>query len=266
MVLSTERDGGFHDEDARAAWNKAADGWIDFVRSDKDYYRHYVHGPALLALCQPVAGLRALDLGSGEGYFARELAGAGAQVTAVELSDRLVELARSHAEGAGFHIEFVHLSAARIAERFPPASFDLVSACMSLHDMAEPAAVLAAAAHVLTDDGRLCFSVTHPCTETPVREWLRNERGDKIALKIDRYFDTGSDVMHWNMARLAYQWETPFHRYTLEQWSDMLSSAGLQIRRLREPRPTPLQIAERPQLEDSSRLPYFLLLECAKGR
>src|SRR5687768_3936442 len=110
---------GFGDDDARAAWNFAADGWRDFVRSDKDYYRHYVHGPALLALCQPVAGLRALDLGSGEGYFARTLAGAGAQVSAVELSDRLVELARSHPDAA--NINYVRLSAAQVDDAFPPS-------------------------------------------------------------------------------------------------------------------------------------------------
>jgi hypothetical protein len=53
----------FRDEDAHAAWNEAAHAWEDFVESGKDYYRHEIHGPALLAVCEPLAGRRVLDLG-----------------------------------------------------------------------------------------------------------------------------------------------------------------------------------------------------------
>jgi 2-polyprenyl-3-methyl-5-hydroxy-6-metoxy-1,4-benzoquinol methylase len=61
------------------------------VRTEADYYRHHVHGPALLAAAAVEPGERALDLGCGEGYFARLLARAGARVAAIDLSPTLVE-------------------------------------------------------------------------------------------------------------------------------------------------------------------------------
>ena len=51
----------FEDTDAKNAWDFAADAWDAFVESGADYYRHEVHGPALLAMCQPVADLDVLD-------------------------------------------------------------------------------------------------------------------------------------------------------------------------------------------------------------
>ena len=56
----------FTDEHAREAWDKGADAWEDFVETGKDYYRHSVHGPALLEICGPVGGLDVLDLGCGQ--------------------------------------------------------------------------------------------------------------------------------------------------------------------------------------------------------
>ena len=54
-----------------------------------------------------------------------------------------------------------------------------------------PFALALGAARVLRPHGRMVFSVPHPCTDTPLREWERDADGRKISLKIDRYFDTG---------------------------------------------------------------------------
>ena len=59
------QDESFSDDDARAAWNEGTQAWEAFVESDADYYRHDVHGPALLAVCEHVDGLAVLDLGCG---------------------------------------------------------------------------------------------------------------------------------------------------------------------------------------------------------
>lgn len=75
----------FTDSDAAAAWNEGAGAWDEFIESGADYYRHEVHGPALLALCEPLQGRRVLDLGCGQGYFTRQLAARGAQVVGIDL-------------------------------------------------------------------------------------------------------------------------------------------------------------------------------------
>jgi 2-polyprenyl-3-methyl-5-hydroxy-6-metoxy-1,4-benzoquinol methylase len=86
----------FHNHDARAAWNEGARAWEEFVESGADYYRHEVHGPALLAVCEPVASLDVLDLGCGQGFFSRQLAKRGAQVVAIDIAEELLAFALKH--------------------------------------------------------------------------------------------------------------------------------------------------------------------------
>lgn len=255
---------GFTDADARAAWNEGAEAWEKAVESGADYYRHEVHGPALLRACGDVAGLRVLDLGCGQGFFTRELARRGARVVGVDLSDRLLALAREHEERSPLGIEYHRMSAAEVDRRWPAGSFDLATACMSLHDMADPGAALRAAFAVLRPGGRMVFSAPHPFSDAPFREWERDEAGGKLALKVDRYFDTGPAVCHWNMPRLAYHWNTPYWRRTLEETSALIAGAGFLVRRMYEPRPTPEQVERMPQLDDCSRLPYFLVFDTLK--
>ncbi|HEV2132228.1 MAG TPA: class I SAM-dependent methyltransferase [Longimicrobiaceae bacterium] len=251
----------FTDDEARTAWNRGAAAWLEFVHSGADYYRLEVHGPALLAVCEPLGGERVLDLGCGEGYFSRELARQGARVAAVDLSEELLGYARTREREERLGIDYHHLSAAEAAGQWEPATFDLVTGCMSLQDMSDVQGVLHGAYRLLRPQGRMVFSVPHPGTDTPMRSWEQDERGEKLALKIDRYFDTGPALCEWNMPRLAYPWMTPFWRHTLEEWTAMIVAAGFLIRRLREPHPTAEQVERRPELEDCSRLPYFLIFE-----
>src|SRR5437667_6200766 len=62
------------------AWNEMADTYDAYVGTEADYYRTQVIGPGLLAACGNVRGQRVLDLGCGQGYFSRVLAGAGGTV------------------------------------------------------------------------------------------------------------------------------------------------------------------------------------------
>jgi len=232
--------------DARDAWNAGAYAFIEFVESGADYYRHHVHAPGLLAVCGDVRGQTALDLGCGHGYFSRLLARAGAIVTGVDISDWLIERAVVVEAAEPLGIEYQRADAAAIASHFPPGCFDLVTGCMSLQDVADPGAALAGSAVVLRPGGRAAISVPHPCNDPPVREWKRDPGGRKLALCLDRYFDTGPTVCDWNMARLKYPWRTPYRRLTLAEWSGLIRAAGFSIRGLTEPRPTAGQVASRP--------------------
>ena len=251
--------------DVGAAWDASAAAWDAFVESGADYYRTEVHGPALLAACGPTRGLRVLDLGCGQGYFSRLLAGQGARVAGVDLSAGQLANARRHEAERPLGIEYHPLDAARVGEHWPPGSFDLVTGCMSLHDMPDPAGALRGARSVLTEAGRVVFSILNPLTNTPFREWERDERGGKIALKIDRYFAAGPRVMRWDMPRLGAHWETPYWHRTLAEWSALIDGAGFLIRRLHEPRPTAEQVARNPDLDDCSRLPYFVIFDLVKA-
>jgi 2-polyprenyl-3-methyl-5-hydroxy-6-metoxy-1,4-benzoquinol methylase len=254
----------FTDADAAAAWNAGAEAWDAFVESGADCYRNEVHGPALLAACEPLRDMRVLDLGCGQGYFSRQLASRGARVSAVDISVELLALAATRERADPHGIEYCRISAAAAAGHWPSGSFDLVTACMSLQDMADPAGALRAGGALLGPGGRMVFSVPHPATETPAREWERDATGRKLALKLDRYFETGPSVFRWDMPRLEYHWSTPCWRYTLSEWTGLVADAGLFIKGLLEPRPTAEQVAANPRLDDCRRVPYFLIFSLGK--
>ena len=254
----------FDAETSRAAWNGSADLWHDFVESGKDYYRTEFHGPALLEACGPVVGLDVIDIGCGQGYFSRLLATGGAQVTGVDLSEKLVEHARRIEERTKLGVEFHVLDATCVAHQWPEGHFDLATACVSFQDMADAESVADAVYRVLKTRGRFVFSIPHPATVTPYREWERDPLGTKQALKINHYFDSGPRVCRWDMARLERHWETPYWSRTIEEWVEILSKAGFLIARLKEPRPSASAVLRVPSLEDCLRLPAFLFFDAIK--
>ena len=254
----------FTARDAANAWDKAAGAWDEFVESGKDYYRLEVHGPALLDACGDVAGLRVLDLGCGQGYFSRDLARSGASVIGIDLSERQIDNALRHEQQEPLGLEYRVLAAERIADEFSAGDFDLVTACMSVHDMPDQAAVLRATTALLAGGHRFVFSVPHPVDGMAYREWERGPGGEKLFLKVDRYFETGPAVVNWNMPRLDYSWKTPMWRRTLGEQSESIADAGFLIRRIYEPRPTPTQVERVPDLDDCYRIPYFLIFDCVR--
>jgi SAM-dependent methyltransferase len=246
---------------ARALWDESADGYEDFISGGLDYYRTDFHGPALARVCGDVSGKDVLDLGCGQGWFTRVLAAAGARVTGVDWSPRMIAHAIAHEDEAPVGARYRVLDAADVATCFAPRSLDLITACMSLMDMPDPGRVLAAARALVRPGGRVIASVSHPATDTPHRRWARDADGAKRALEIDGYFDATTTIMEWNMARLRRPFRTVQYRTTLEAWSRMIDAAGLGIARLHEPRPDAETIARRPELSDAARVPYVLIFE-----
>jgi 2-polyprenyl-3-methyl-5-hydroxy-6-metoxy-1,4-benzoquinol methylase len=247
--------------DPAAAWDAAAAAWDNFVETGLDYWRTEIHGPALLAACGDVRGLRVLDLGCGQGWFTRQLAEHGASVVGVDFSNGQLANARQHETAHPVGIEYRHLDAADVGDYWPAATFDLITACMALHDSPDAARILTAARRVLKPAGRLAFSIVHPVAASPHHEWVRNEQGDKGALAIDRYFESGPYVIDWTMARLTTHWATPQWHRTLEEWSALIAEVGFAIARLHEPRPTAEQARKNPKMIPAARIPFFLVVE-----
>jgi 2-polyprenyl-3-methyl-5-hydroxy-6-metoxy-1,4-benzoquinol methylase len=253
-------------ERARRAWDEAAESWEDFVESGKDWYRHGLHGPAVMRACGDVKGLRVLDLGCGQGYFSRLLVRAGAKVCAVDISEQQIANAMKHEQAEPLGIEYRVSDAAAVADVWPAGSFDLVTACMSLNDMPDPGAALRAARHVLKNGGRCVFSAPHPVMDVQERGWERDATGRKTMYKLGRYFDTGPRDCYWTMPRLDRYWTTPFMRLTIDGWSQAIEQAGFLIRRIYEPRSTPEDVARWPGLDDCHDFPSSIVFDLVTGK
>ena len=102
-------------------------------------------------------GARVLDLGCGGGLLSEALAGAGADVTAIDLAPDLLKIARLHGLESGIRAEYRQLSAESLAAEAPGA-FDAITCMEMLEHVPDPASVLQACATLLRPGGRLFVS------------------------------------------------------------------------------------------------------------
>jgi ubiquinone/menaquinone biosynthesis C-methylase UbiE len=246
-------------DSVKTAWDFAAEAYALGQASGRDYYRYEFLGPAQIDLCGKVESLSVLDLGCGAGYFAREMSLRGAKVVGVDISSRMIEFARKSQPATAPAVDYREADAMEIASLFPAEAFDLATSCLALQDMPDPAKVFNEAYTVLRPGGRFVTSITHPCSDTPYRAWERDAAGNKRWLCLDRYFDRGPFEYNWRS--WAYDFETPAVHATLEDWFEWILAAGFQIRSVREPRPTREALVSRPDLEDATRMPYFLIFD-----
>lgn len=251
--------------EAAACWEANADTWTRHARAGLDVYRDRVNTPAFLAALPPIAGLRGLDIGCGEGGNTRELARRGAQVTALDRSPTFLRHAREAEKAEPLGIEHVLADAASLP--FADGAFGFATAFMSLMDMPDQAPVLAEANRVLRPGGFLQFSVLHPCFVPPHRRVLRD--ADEVtvrAIEVGGYFDDiDGRVDQWwfgavppdERARIPPFQEPRFHR-TLSAWLNMVVAAGFVLEWLGEPCADEATAAAAPAVADTRVAPLFL--------
>ena len=102
-------------------------------------------------------GARVLDLGCGGGLLSEALAGAGADVTAIDLAPDLLKIARLHGLESGIRVDYRQVSAEALAAEAPGA-FDAITCMEMLEHVPDPASILRACATLLRPGGRLLVS------------------------------------------------------------------------------------------------------------
>ncbi len=105
----------------------------------------------LVVQAAPRPGLRALDLASGTGDIALALAARGCRVTALDITHRMLQLARAKPGAAAIGC----VTGDMMALPFPPASFDLVTTGYGIRNVPRIETAIAEIARVLRPGGRL---------------------------------------------------------------------------------------------------------------
>ena len=248
--------------DTVASWEAAAEAFAQRVRNNEDIWRPGILDPAHLELVGDVRGLDVLDLGCGEGRFARMLAERGAHVTAVDVAPTMVRLAQEMEDQSSLGVRYLLRDAARL-DGLPDGSFHLVVAYMSLMDVEDYRSAVTEVARVLKGGGRFIFSLVHPCYDVlPPMGWERSETGEALYFKVD-------DCL--TPRRIPYPlWlDRPdpvvisFHR-SLSDYAGAVRDANLFIRDLVEPVPTQEALTANPDLKKRLRIPGPLIFECVK--
>jgi 2-polyprenyl-3-methyl-5-hydroxy-6-metoxy-1,4-benzoquinol methylase len=255
-------------EEGAASWDAIADGWAERLRTNTDQSRSLVLDAPHLTLLGDVAGKHVLDAGCGEGTFSRMLAKRGAKVTAIDLSQRMIELAHEAETADSAAVEYHEMDMCDLSA-FSDDSFDIVVAYLTIIDVADYQGAIAETSRVLRPGGQFLFSIVHPCFYPPGAEWEPRKPGtipifdkDKRYLKVDNYFPARE--RRFKMWPTAPAETINFHR-PLSDYARVCRHNGLLIRDIAEPVPPNEVLARRDDLRAYLRAPYFVIFDCVKA-
>jgi 2-polyprenyl-6-hydroxyphenyl methylase/3-demethylubiquinone-9 3-methyltransferase len=102
-------------------------------------------------------GARVLDIGCGGGILAESLARHGATVSAIDMAEAPLAVAKLHRIKSGLEVDYRRATAEQEAAA-APASYDLVTCLEMLEHVPEPASVIDACARLVKPGGHLVFS------------------------------------------------------------------------------------------------------------
>ncbi|MBI2308515.1 MAG: bifunctional 2-polyprenyl-6-hydroxyphenol methylase/3-demethylubiquinol 3-O-methyltransferase UbiG [Rhodocyclales bacterium] len=102
-------------------------------------------------------GKKVLDVGCGGGLLAEAMAGRGATVTGIDLSDKALGVARLHLLESGRSVDYRHTSAEALAEE-EAGGYDIVTCLEMLEHVPNPASTIASCAALVKPGGHVFFS------------------------------------------------------------------------------------------------------------
>ena len=104
-----------------------------------------------------LAGRRVLDVGCGGGLLTEAMAGRGADVTGIDLSDKAIGVARLHQLESGAKVDYRCVAAEELAREMPQ-TFDVVTCLELLEHVPDPASTIGACARLAKSNGCIVFS------------------------------------------------------------------------------------------------------------
>lgn len=253
------------EENVAQCWDDNAETWSRHVRAGYDEYRILVNNPAFFGLVGDVQGRKILDAGCGEGYNTRLLADQGAFMTGIDLSTRMIDLAKMEEQKHPRGIRYETASFASLAV-FENGEFDGIVSSMALMDGPFYDEAVREFGRLLRPGGFVVFSITHPCFARGDSEWIRDSSGQEIELRLTDYFKREMVEERWKFGAAAAGGDEaePFRvcyfNRTLEDYINPLCKTGFILEAIVEPRPGDEACRIRPSLRKHQRIPHTLML------
>ena len=174
-------------------------------------YAHFAEQLRWVLAQQDWRGQRVLDISTGKGRFAVNLAALAAEVTALDIAPQMLALAQHAADEHGVGVQFLQADAEQLP--FPDAAFDVALCMEAIMHVPHPQRLLNEMARVTRPGGKVILSMTN--------RWRLNALGEAPGALYRRL-------------GLAQQPTTPRYmwHYSAPEFKRFFERAGLTIERL----------------------------------
>lgn len=200
----------------------------------------YYERPATLSLLPgQLKGLKILDMGCGSGWYAEHLVNQGADLTAIDASQVMVDLTRKRLKNKG------NCFVANLEDPLPfkDKEFDIVLAPLVIHYIRDWQPLFKEIARVLKSQGIFIFSTHQMHTEA-------------INFNIKNYYEKRIVHDYWEDVG-----EVSFYHHTLHELGEALYQSRFVIERLLEPKPLPEMKEKDPKMYGLiTQRPWFLFV------
>jgi ubiquinone/menaquinone biosynthesis C-methylase UbiE len=157
------------------SWGKVA-GWYNrLLEEGDDTYQEKLIKPNLIRILSPKPGEEILDVGCGQGFFARELGKCGAKVVGIDIAGELIKLAKQQ---SGKNENYLVLSAEKMTS-LSSGRFNAAVCVLALQNIKNLQAAISEISRVLKPGGRLVLVLNHPTFRIPgASSWSYDEKAN----------------------------------------------------------------------------------------
>ncbi|MDD4494616.1 MAG: class I SAM-dependent methyltransferase [Eubacteriales bacterium] len=169
-----------HKESNNAQREAIAGDYDVRVGYDGNSFHRDLIRPATLRLLDPQPGARILDVACGNGVFSRYLAGLGVNVVAFDYSPKMIAFAKERCVAFAERISFSVADATDFDQLMAlgaEKSFDKIVSNMAVMGLPDIHPLFRASYEILKPGGVFVFSATHPCFQTPGRDFTEDGTG-----------------------------------------------------------------------------------------
>ncbi len=206
--------------------------------------------PQFLDLIGDPSGLEILDACCGEGYLSRILTRYDNHVTGIDISPRLLEIARTKDPESKITYLLADLSQPLATYQH---HFDLIVSHLALNDVYGYQGLFTTLATAIKPGGRFVLSMNNPYSYL-------------VRGRVTNYFNSGKAFLYGGMAQEGVK--VHFYQRTLQEYLDAAFAAGFQLQRLLD---LPMyegmfKRGATTWLPEGYSFPFFMLLSFMKAR
>ncbi len=238
------------EKEVRVAYDNLAKTYHE-KRKEGTFYNEFLEMPATLSFLKKVKNKRVLDLGCGTGIYTKILKRLGAKVFGVDISPKMLEIAKSEVKGVEFKLGSVY------SLPYKSNYFDIVLASLVVHYFENLDKAFKEINRVLKKNGVFIFS-----TDNPVISATRRIKGKPRWYRIfSNYFKEGKFYTYWP----NFKAHMPYRHITFQTWIKTIVKNGFVIEDYIDAKPVREgEKIKKSSYEFTSRVPYFCVFKIRK--